>query len=110
MITGVVTVDREAILRCLAPECVVIESYGPTYRGIPRVRRWVDGWLAPGNRVTRWDITSLHANGQACFFEWDFECLCDGELSGFEGASLARQVAGRIGYLREYAMTSPRYE
>lgn len=102
--------DRDAILRCLAPQCVVIESHGPTYQGIPQVSRWIDSWLEPGNKVTRWDITSLYIAGETCFFEWDFECIFEGKAGGFEGASIARRDNGQLGYLREYAMTAPRYE
>ncbi|MFL0587493.1 hypothetical protein ACH0BU_12710 [Sphingomonas olei] len=32
-IAGWRTHDKEAILATLAPDCVVIESFGPTYRG-----------------------------------------------------------------------------
>jgi hypothetical protein len=66
--------------------------------------------LGPGNRVTRWDITSLYSAGETCFFEWDFECLFEGDVAGFEGASIARWDETRLAYIREYAMTAPRYE
>ncbi|HEX4204318.1 MAG TPA: hypothetical protein VHZ51_09015 [Ktedonobacteraceae bacterium] len=42
------TGDREKILSTLDPAVVVIESYGPTYRGRGIVGRWIDSWLAPG--------------------------------------------------------------
>jgi hypothetical protein len=65
--------DREQILRTLDPACVVIESYGPTYRGKEMVVRWIDSWFAPGNVVNRWDVTSLYVTDEACFFEWIIE-------------------------------------
>lgn len=102
--------DREQILSTLDPACVVIESYGPTYRGKEMVGRWIDSWLAPGNVVNRWDVTSLYVANDACFFEWIFECTYGGSRSGFEGASLARISNGKILFLREYAMTAPHYE
>jgi hypothetical protein len=102
--------DREKILNTLDPACVVIESYGPTYRGKEMVGRWIDTWFAPGNIVNRWDVTSLYVTDEACFFEWIFECTYAGERSGFEGASIARLSKGKIAVLREYAMTASQYE
>ena len=36
--------DVAAILATLAPDCVVIESFGPIYRGHDWVARWVSTW------------------------------------------------------------------
>ena len=102
--------DREKILSTLDLECVIIESYGPTYRGKEMVGRWIDSWLAPGNTVDRWDVTSLSIGDEACFFEWFFECTYDGDRGGFEGASIMRVRDEKIIFLREYAMTAPRFE
>ena len=103
--------DQAKILNCLDPECVVIESYGPTYRGLAQIGRWVKTWLSgEGNQVTRWDVTSFYATDEACFFEWEFECTYEGKLGGFEGASIARFKNGKIVFMREYAMTAERYE
>src|SRR5579884_4006607 len=102
--------DREKILSTLDPACVVIESYGPVYRGKEMVGRWIDSWFAPGNTVNRWEVTSLYVANDACFFEWFFDCTHAGKRSGFEGASLARIANEKITSLREYAMTAPRYE
>ena len=109
-IEGWLSGKREMILSTLDPECVVIESYGPTYRGKEMIGRWIDAWFAPGNTVNRWDITSFYATGEACFFEWIFECTYEGNRSGFEGASIARLTDGKISFLREYTITAPRYE
>jgi hypothetical protein len=109
-VQGWLAADRERILSTLDPDCVIIESYGPTYRGRDMITRWIASWFAPGNIVTRWDITSFFATDEACFFEWTFECRYAGDLDGFEGASLARVNQGKILHLREYAMTTPRYE
>ncbi|GCE06863.1 nuclear transport factor 2 family protein [Dictyobacter aurantiacus] len=102
--------DRDQILGTLDPACVVIESYGPAYRGTDMVGRWIDSWFAPGNIVNRWDITSFFEGDDFCCFEWTFECTYDGHRSGFEGASIACFNNEKIVYLREYAMTAPRYE
>ncbi len=109
-VQGWIAADREHILGTLDPACVIIESYGPTYRGRDMIARWIDSWFAPGNIVTRWDVTSFFATDETCFFEWIFECRYAGNLGGFEGASLTRVSQGKIIHLREYAMTAPRYE
>ena len=103
--------NREKILRCLDPECVVIESYGPTYRGVEMVGHWIDSWFAPGNRVDQWDVTALYTTaGEVCFCEWLFACTYGGERAAFEGASLVHFKDNKIVHLREYAMTAQRYE
>jgi hypothetical protein len=102
--------DREKILSILDPACVIIESYGPIYRGKEMISRWIGSWLVPGNMVNRWDVTSLFVKDEVCFFEWSFECTYAGNHSSFEGASIAQLSQEKIVFLREYAMTAPRYE
>jgi len=109
-VEGWIAGNREQILSTLEPACVVIESYGPTYRGKEMVGRWIDSWFAPGNIVNRWDVTSFYTVDEPCFFEWIFECTYLGERHSFEGASLARLSQEKIISLREYAMTTPHYE
>lgn len=109
-VDGWIAADREKILRALDPDCVVIESYGPTYRGSEMVGRWIDSWFVGSNVVNSWDVTSLYIVGDACFFEWVFDCTFAGNRNSFEGASIARLREEKIVYLREYAMTAKRYE
>ena len=107
---GWVAANREQILSTLDPACLIIESYGPTYRGKEMVSRWFDSWFAPGNHVNRWEVTSFYTTDEGCFFEWIFECMYAGQRYNFEGASVARVSQGKIISLREYAMAAPRYE
>jgi ketosteroid isomerase-like protein len=104
--------DRAKILATLAPDCVIVESYGPTYTGADKIARWIDSWLGAGNTVDRWEVTSLEvtAAGRACFFEWEFECTFAGVRSGFAGASIARFSHDRIVALREYKMTDAPFQ
>lgn len=104
------TADQAAILDTLDPQCVVIESYGPIYRGKEMVELWIASWLGPGNTVDRWDITSFSMADDVCFFEWVFACTFDGKPGGFEGASIAHFKHDKIFFLREYATTAPLYE
>lgn len=102
--------DAAKILGAVAPDCVVIESHGPTYRGKDRIRQWVETWFGAGGVVNSWEIRSLETTGEAGFFEWSFACTWQGERYEFEGASVIRLEEGGISYIREYTTTSPLYD
>ncbi|MBV9256816.1 MAG: nuclear transport factor 2 family protein [Ktedonobacteraceae bacterium] len=102
--------DRAKILSSLDEECVIIESYGPTYHGVEKVGCWIDTWFGGGNTVDGWEITSFYIAGETCFFEWVFACTYEGGYGSFEGASIAQLRKGKIVLLREYQTTKPLYE
>ncbi len=102
--------DADKILGTVAPDCVVIESHGPTYRGRDRIAQWVETWFGAGGEVLLWEIRSLEVAGDAGFFEWSFACRWLGEGYDFEGASAVRFKGGRLSYIREYATTAPLFE
>jgi ketosteroid isomerase-like protein len=102
--------DIGAVLSTLTPDCVVVECYGPTYRGRTRVQEWMQAWLGAGGRVDDWTITSSGAAPDLAVAEWVFTCTYGGDTATFEGASVARIEDGRISYLREYATTADRYD
>jgi ketosteroid isomerase-like protein len=102
--------DVPAVLATLAEDCVVIESYGPVYRGRARVGQWMETWLSSGGAVLDWEITSREVAGALLVAEWTFTCTWDGDTSTFDGATIARHDAGAITYLREYATTAALYE
>jgi ketosteroid isomerase-like protein len=102
--------DIPAVLATLADDCVVIESYGPVYRGKQRVEEWMNAWFGGGGTVDKWDITSEAEAGRTLVAEWHFECTWKGSPGAFDGSTIARLHDGRITYLREYATTAPLYE
>jgi ketosteroid isomerase-like protein len=108
-VDGWKTNDLPAILDSLSPTCLIVESHGPTYRGIEHIRRWAGAWFAQG-RVDRWDITSFVFAGGSAAFEWRFECTVEGVHYAFDGASVARFSGDRIAALREYRMTQEPFE
>ncbi|WP_328988858.1 nuclear transport factor 2 family protein [Kribbella sp. NBC_01245] len=102
--------DIPAVLATLADDCVVIESYGPVYRGKERVEQWMRAWFGAGGSVDGWEITSEGVAGDLLVVEWHFECTWKGSPGAFDGSTVARLEGGRIGYLREYATTAPLYD
>lgn len=114
--------DIEGVLATLTGDCVVVESYGPVYRGHERVRAWMRAWFAAGGSVDAWEITSETETETAAgdgpdgarvqVAEWVFTCTWQGASHTFDGATIARlDAAGeRIARLREYATTAPLYD
>jgi hypothetical protein len=100
------------IVDTLAQNCVVIESHGPTYRGMEISTRWIEGWLGAGDTVDRWDITSFCFDEakQTAVFEWKFECTSDGVRYEIDGISIVEFENDKIVGLREYHMTETPYE
>ena len=93
--------DTVKILGTLDPECVVVESHGPVYRGTDRVAKWIDAWFGEGNSIESWDITRLLVTAEAAAMEWRFTGTWHGRPASFEGASVARCSVAGIAYLRE---------
>lgn len=102
--------DIPAVLDTLTDDCVVIESYGPVYRGRQRVEEWMNAWFAAGGTVDGWEITSEASDGSVLVTEWHFECTWEGKPGAFDGSTVARLEDGKISYLREYATTAPLYD
>jgi hypothetical protein len=100
------------IIDTLASDCIIVESHGPTYRGLDVATQWIEGWLGAENTVDRWDITSFCFDEieQAAAFEWKFECTADGIHYEIDGISIAEFTDGKIVALHEYRMTEPPYE
>ncbi len=100
------------IVDTLAKNCAIVESHGPTYRGLEITQQWIESWLGGGNTVDRWDITSFcfDETEQAAVFEWEFECTADSVHYEIDGISVAEFEGGKIVTLREYCMTETPYE
>jgi len=102
--------DIPAVLATLTDDCVVIEFYGPVYRGKQRVEEWMNAWFDLGGSVDGWEITSEVVADATLVAEWHFECTWKGDVGAFDGSTVARLEDGRISYLREYATTAPLYD
>jgi ketosteroid isomerase-like protein len=102
--------DLAAILATLTSDCVVIESFGPVYRGQDHVSQWVTTWLAEDGHIINWTIQTLHSMGNVEVAEWTFHYTWRGYKQSFDGATIARVQDGKITYLREYATTAALYD
>ena len=102
--------DAPAIISTLDPHCTIIESHGPTYRGIEMVRQWVGRWFAAGSRIDRWDITSFHFLNDVAAFEWEFVCTVEGQSYRLDGISLVEFAEDKIVALREYRRTEQPFD
>lgn len=49
--------DVHGVLDTLAADCVIIECYGPVYRGRDRVEQWMRAWFGAGGSVDSWEVT-----------------------------------------------------
>lgn len=102
--------NPEKILKYLSKDCKIIESHGPTYTGIEKVKKWIKDWFSNGSRVNHWEITSFYFANNAAFFEWEFECEVDNQIDSISGSSIVLFEQNKISYMREYRTTNPLHE
>ena len=105
--------DISLFLSTLSPGIEVMECYGPIYEGTNEVRQWFVDWhtKAGKGKVTRWEIFRiLYDEAQAiAAVEWDFDCVYDGNVGSFLGASLVHFDATKIDRIQEYKMEKEQY-
>ena len=105
--------DILIFLSTLSPNIRVMECYGPVYDGIDETQRWFNDWHTrrEKGKVTRWDILKLLYDEQEeiAAVEWDFECVYDGNVGSFLGASLFGFDHTKITSIREYKMEKEQY-
>lgn len=98
------------IIKPLLPNCEIVESHGPTYKGIDKIKKWVEMWIESGGKVNQWDIVSFYFVDDVANFEWIFDCSVNNKTYHIEGISTAHFEDNKISYLREYRMTKPSFE
>ena len=92
-------------------DAVYIESWGPEYHGLEKIRHWFREWNTRG-AVVRWDIRQFFHKGDQTVAEWVFENrMDDGAAEAFEGMTLVRWTAeGKICFLQEFGCNQSRYD
>ena len=100
--------DLERLLSTLSDDVVIVECDGTAYHGVDQARRWFAEWHAGpvSGRVTDWETLRIlfgEANGVATV-DWDFSCVCHGEVSSFLGASVVKLGETTAVRIHEYRM------
>lgn len=92
-------------------DAVYIESWGPEYRGLPRIKQWFDEWNTRGS-VLRWDIRQFFHKGYQTVAEWYFkDAMNDGQIQAFDGMSLIEWTPeDKIRLLKEFGCNTNRYD
>ena len=100
----------EGLEDLFSPGAVYIESWGPEYHGLEKIRHWFREWNTRG-AVLRWDIKQFFHKGDQTVVEWLFENrMNDGRMEPFEGMTLVRWTPeGKICFLQEFGCNLNRY-
>lgn len=97
-----VNADSSRLREFFSPDILYSECYGPEYHGLDQVIRWFVEWQGHG-RVLEWRIKQFLHQGEVTAAEWYFQCEYDGEVSGFDGVTLAEYDGqNRIVSLKEF--------
>jgi len=98
--------NAKKILDVITPDCVIIESHGPVYRGKEKVAEWINDWIKNKSLVSKWDIASFYEiSPDKAAFEWVFECTVNGTRHSIDGVSIVFFKENKINYIREYRTT-----
>ncbi len=103
--------SEQGIEDIFSPDAVYVESWGPEYHGLEKIRHWFREWNTRGT-VLRWDIRQFFHKDDQTVVEWRFQNrMDDGRVEAFEGMSLIRWTAeGRIRFLKEFGCNENRYD
>ncbi len=89
---------------------IYIESWGPCYKNIEKLKLWFNEWNTRG-AVLKWEIKQFVHKENQTFVEWSFECKIGEELSTFDGVSLVKfNLTNKIIYLKEYGCNINNYD
>lgn len=99
------------IQRIFADNAVYIESWGPEYHGLPKIKLWFDEWNRRGS-VLQWDIKQFIHTDEQTVVEWSFRnAMNDGTVEAFDGVTLIRwNNEGKIIFLQEFGCNENRYD
>ena len=92
-------------------DAVYIESWGPEYRGIEKIRHWFAEWNTRGS-VLAWDIRGFFHKEDQTVAQWYFRnAMDDGRMEEFDGMTLVRwSEMGQICFLQEFGCNLNRYD
>ena len=99
------------ILDLFSDDAVYIESWGPEYKGVKKIKHWFDEWNMRGT-VLVWDIKQLIHTYNQTIVEWYFKNeMNDGKIEAFDGVSIVRwSEDDKIEFLKEFGCNCNRYD
>ena len=94
-----------------SPDAVYIESWGPEYHGVEKIRHWFKEWNSRAT-VLAWDIKQFFHRDDETVVEWYFQNVQDGgSPEAFDGMTLIRwSEDGKIAFLQEFGCNLGRYD
>lgn len=92
-------------------DALYIESWGPEYKGISKIKYWFEEWNTRGT-VLQWDIKQFFHKGNQTVVEWYFKnILSDGKKESFDGMSLIKwSPENKICFLQEFGCDENHYD
>ncbi len=103
--------DCTGMEEIFSADAVYIESWGPEYHGIDKIRHWFNEWNTRG-AVLKWDIYGFFHKENQTVAQWYFENKMDnGKVEAFEGMTLVRwNKDEKIEFLQEFGCNINRYD
>lgn len=103
--------DCTGMEKIFSADAVYIESWGPEYHGIDKIRHWFNEWNTRG-AVLKWDIIGFFHKENQTIAQWYFENKMDnGKVEAFEGMTLVQwDKDEKIEFLQEFGCNINRYD
>jgi len=99
----------EVVKETFSEDIKYSECYGPEYHGIEQVLKWFTDWNKKAT-VLNWDIKQITTVNKIAFVEWYFKCDYDGNISEFDGVTIAKFNNNlKIYELKEFQSKSEHY-
>lgn len=97
--------------KIFSDDAVYIESWGPEYHGLVKIKLWFDEWNHRGT-VLQWDIKQFIHQDNQTIVEWYFRnSMDDGKVEAFDGITLIRwNREDKIIFLQEFGCNENRYD
>ena len=92
-------------------DALYIESWGPQYQGVARIKHWFEEWNTRGT-VLQWDIRQYFHKADQTIVEWYFKnTMDDDRVESFDGMTLLKWNADdKIRFLQEFGCNEHRYD
>ncbi len=97
--------------RVFAPDAVYLESWGPEYCGLAKIKWWFEEWNTRGT-VLQWDVKQFFHKENQTVVQWYFKNqMKNGAIEAFDGMTLVVwNGEGKIHFLQEFGCNTNRYD